>query len=114
MDETRKERIIGIGIVAREDWDRLAPEHVALADFILAMLDLQKTHPDLEMFSDESFKSEDEQAEELLEFLQRFNDIVELEEIDRVRPDKTFEAGMPIAIPTSLAPMFKKILQEGP
>lgn len=112
MDDARKERIIRAGIVERADWERLAPEHIALADAILVMLDLQAANPGLEMFSEESFKSEEEQAEELRENMREFNDEVELEDFDVVQPDKTFDAGIPIAIPMSLVPLFNKMLRE--
>jgi hypothetical protein len=112
MDEIRRERIIKAGIVDREDWERLAPEHIALADAILIMLDFQKANPGLEIFSDESFRPQEEQAEELLEKIRDFNDEVELEDFDKVQPNKTFDAGIPIGIPTSLVPIFNIILGE--
>lgn len=112
MDEARKERIIEAGIVERGDWDRLFPEHIALADAILVMMDLQAANPGLELFSDESFKSEREQEEEFRENMKEFNDEMELEDFDVVQPDKTFDAGIPIAIPMSLVPLFNKIIKE--
>ena len=112
MDEDRKERIIRAGIVERADWERLAPEHIALADSILTIMDIQEANPGLDLFSDDSFQTTEEQAEEFLENARQFNDSVELEEVDRVQPDKTFDEGIPIAIPLSLVPFFNKILRD--
>lgn len=114
MDEARKERIIEAGIVERGDWGRLSPEHIALADAILVMMDLQAENPGLDLFNDESLKSEREQAEDFRKNITELNDEMELEDFDVVQPDKTFDAGIPIAIPMSLIPLFNKILKECP
>lgn len=112
MDEFRKERIISAGIVEAKDWGGLAPEHIALADAILTMLDLQKTDPESEMFSCDSFKSQEQHSEELEKIITELNDRSELEDVDRVEPNKTFKEGMPIAIPISLVPFFNNLLRD--
>jgi hypothetical protein len=112
MDEFSKERIISEGIIERKDWPRLKPEHMELAKLILTMLDLQKTDPEADILSDLSFKSDEQHAEELAQGIGELNDDVELENVDKVEPEKTFEKGVPMGIPTSLVPFFNNLLQN--
>lgn len=115
MDNERKERIIEAGIVDREDWDRLTPEHLEMASMILALSDLQKTHPEAAIFESDDQGTEEDQAAAYLNGVRDLHDRIELDAVDRVEPDKTFmpEEGVPIAIPQSLVPLFNKILREG-
>lgn len=114
MNNERKERIIAAGIVKREDWDRLTPEHLEMANMILSLSDLQDANPEAAIFESDDEGSEEDQTEAYLNGVQDLHDRIELDAVDRVEPGKTFmpEEGVPIAIPQGLVPLFNKILRE--
>jgi len=100
-----KSRILKKGIIrSEEDWNKAYPEHLSLAKLFL---DLSESG---------LFGTADLSIEEKVLFLEEtqiINDKTDLETVDKVEPDKTFESdSVPIGVPIELVPFIRQIYSE--
>lgn len=106
MNEDTKRRILKKGIIrSEEDWNRASPEHLSLAELFLNISESQM----VEGLEDPS----DEDKVVFLEETNAINDLAELKDIDKVRPNKTFESeSITIGIPVKILPLIRQIYAD--
>lgn len=106
MNEDTKRRILKKGIIrSEEDWNRASPEHLSLAELFLNISESQMVEG-LEYPSDED-------KVVFLEETNAINDLAELKDIDKVRPNKTFESeSITIGIPVKILPLIRQIYAD--
>ena len=103
--EEVKKAILEKGIIRSEDdWNMASPSHLALAKLFFDLMNsglLPKRCPSVE------------EKVQFLDETEIINDISELEEVDRVVPNKTFESdSIKLGVPVELVPLIRQIYSE--
>lgn len=109
--ERVRERAVAKGIVREEDWPKFVQHGCTqFVEVILRMIDLYESKPDI--FTSE--RSTEEEAAEWTGRLTQIGDSLELEEVDRVEPDKNFmpHPELHLNIPKVLLPVLNRIISD--
>lgn len=103
FDPDLKAKIIEKGIIGKEEWHKVTKEHFELAVFFLLASEMEEFNQMPTAF-DEFMYSES---------LQKIQDQIDLEEFDKVIPNKSFENdSVKIGIPSNLIPFMRGIVEE--
>lgn len=103
FDPNLKAKIIEKGIIGEEEWPKVTKQHFELATFFLLASEMEEFNQMPTEFDEFAYT----------ECLQKIQDQIDLDDCDKVLPDKSFDNdSVRIGIPTNLIPFMRGIIEE--